>query len=86
MLLETYPVTACHEHCDRADYFLWSVELTVTISPGEDTPFSPITLQTNDTQGLRHLLDECKRLKELSSMFLARQLSNLLKFLLQVQQ
>ncbi|TFK84297.1 DNase I-like protein [Polyporus arcularius HHB13444] len=39
-------------------------ELTVTIDPGEDTPFSPITLQTHDIQGLRRLLDECKRLKE----------------------
>ena len=42
-------------------------ELTVTIEPGEDTPFLPVTLQTNDTQGLRLLLDECKRLKEASS-------------------
>ena len=41
-----------------------SVEITVTISPGEDTPFPSITLQTDDTQGLRRLLDECKRLKE----------------------
>ena len=42
------------------------VELTVTINPGEDTPFPSITLQTDDTQGLRRLLDECKRLKEAS--------------------
>ncbi|RPD60669.1 DNase I-like protein [Lentinus tigrinus ALCF2SS1-7] len=43
-------------------------ELTVTINPGEDTPFSPITLQTHDIQGLRRLLDECKRLKEAFAM------------------
>ena len=43
------------------------VELTVTINPGEDTPFLPVTLQTSDTQGLRRLLDECKRLKDVSS-------------------
>ncbi|KAI0752588.1 DNase I-like protein [Daedaleopsis nitida] len=42
-------------------------ELTITIHPGEDSPFSPITLQTNDTQGLRSLLDECKRLKEVAT-------------------
>ncbi|KAI0357724.1 DNase I-like protein [Trametes cingulata] len=39
-------------------------ELTVTINPGHDSPFAPITLQTNDTPGLRKILDECKRLKE----------------------
>ena len=46
-----------------------SAELTVTIDPGEDTPFSPITLQTHDIQGLRRLLDECKRLKEAFGTF-----------------
>ncbi|KAI1792704.1 DNase I-like protein [Ganoderma leucocontextum] len=39
-------------------------ELTITINSGEDTPFLPVTLQTGDTQGLRRLLDECKRLKD----------------------
>ncbi|TBU57913.1 DNase I-like protein [Dichomitus squalens] len=42
-------------------------ELTVTIKPGEDTPFSSVTLHTTDTQGLRLLLDECRRLKEAST-------------------
>ncbi|KAH9925009.1 DNase I-like protein [Epithele typhae] len=42
-------------------------EMTVTISPGEDTPYPSIKLQTNDTQGLRQVLDECKRLKETSA-------------------
>ncbi|KAM5546090.1 hypothetical protein V8D89_000216 [Ganoderma adspersum] len=42
-------------------------ELTVTINPGENTPFLPVTLQTSDTQGLRRLLDECKRLKDVST-------------------
>ncbi|PIL28841.1 hypothetical protein GSI_08887 [Ganoderma sinense ZZ0214-1] len=41
-------------------------ELTITINPGGDTPFLPVTLQTSDTQGLRQLLDECKRLKDVS--------------------
>ncbi|KAI0366527.1 DNase I-like protein [Pilatotrama ljubarskyi] len=39
-------------------------ELTVTINPGQDSPFNPITLQTNDIPGLRKILDECKRLKK----------------------
>ncbi|KAI0329804.1 DNase I-like protein [Cubamyces sp. BRFM 1775] len=42
-------------------------ELTVTIDPGQDSPFTPITLQTNDIPGLRRVLDECKRLKEAAS-------------------
>ncbi|KAI0819892.1 DNase I-like protein [Trametes gibbosa] len=39
-------------------------ELTVTIEPGQDTPFSPVTLQTTDIPGLRKILVECRRLKE----------------------
>ncbi|KAJ8488584.1 hypothetical protein ONZ51_g3464 [Trametes cubensis] len=42
-------------------------ELTVTIDPGQGSPFTPITLQTNDIPGLRRVLDECKRLKEAAS-------------------
>ncbi|KAI0672159.1 DNase I-like protein [Trametes maxima] len=39
-------------------------ELSVTINPGQDSPFAPLTLQTNDIPGLRRVLDQCKRLKE----------------------
>ncbi|CDO76134.1 hypothetical protein BN946_scf184332.g4 [Trametes cinnabarina] len=42
-------------------------ELTVTIDPGRDSPYTPITLQTSDIQGLRKVLDECKRLRDASS-------------------
>ena len=54
--------------CIGLTYTLALAELTVTINPGQDTPFQPITLQTHDTEGLRRLLDECKRLKEASGM------------------
>ncbi|KAI0649768.1 Endonuclease/exonuclease/phosphatase [Trametes meyenii] len=39
-------------------------ELSVTINPGQDSPFAPLTLQTNDIPGLRKVLDQCKRLRE----------------------
>ncbi|KAH9848135.1 DNase I-like protein [Lenzites betulinus] len=39
-------------------------ELTVTIEPGQDTPFPPVTLQTTDIHGLRKILLECRHLKE----------------------
>ncbi|OCH94661.1 DNase I-like protein [Obba rivulosa] len=41
-------------------------ELTLTITPGRNPTARPITLLTNDTQGLRALLAECKRLREAS--------------------
>ncbi|KAK7680400.1 hypothetical protein QCA50_016640 [Cerrena zonata] len=41
-------------------------ELKVTIHPGHDTTLQPISLLTRDTHGLRAVLAECKRLKELT--------------------
>lgn len=41
-----------------------SSELTVTINPGQGSPFHSIALQTNDIPGLRKVLVECRRLKE----------------------
>ncbi|OBZ76964.1 Inositol polyphosphate 5-phosphatase OCRL-1 [Grifola frondosa] len=38
-------------------------ELTLTIKPGHDPAVEPISLLTNDIQGLRSVLAECKRLK-----------------------
>ncbi|CAL1710188.1 unnamed protein product [Somion occarium] len=41
-------------------------ELTVTIRPGHDPTLEPISFLTRNTHGLRAVLAECKRLKELS--------------------
>lgn len=42
--------------------------LTVTIHPGHDPALEPVALLTRDTHGLRNMLVECKRLKELTGM------------------
>ncbi|KAI0074264.1 DNase I-like protein [Panus rudis PR-1116 ss-1] len=41
-------------------------ELTITIQPGHDRTLEPISLLTSDTHGLRLILAETKRLKDLS--------------------
>ncbi len=51
---------------DPAHSTLCNVELTLSISPGHDPSLDPISLLVRDTQHLRNVLAECKRLKQLA--------------------
>lgn len=50
--------------------YFYLVDLTLTIWPGQDG-VKPLTLLTQDVQRLQFVLAECKRLKEMASMYLA---------------
>ncbi|KAF9810224.1 hypothetical protein IEO21_07066 [Rhodonia placenta] len=44
------------------------LDLTVTLNPGHDENAAPLILVAHDTQSLKEVITECKRLREISSL------------------
>lgn len=63
-------LTFLYEDQDHSTVFhIIDIDFTLTIHPGHDPLLEPVNMVTHDTQRLRTLLAECRRLKEIASVY-----------------